>query len=371
MNIPDILLRAAAWAGVALVAMGPPGCGPAGPPLPPEESVKVPGEGTVVIYVEAERQVAGSILKTFTEQSGIEVRATFRAGMRDDFLAMVKAEAEAGRADLVWATTPLTAIELARAGLAVPFRPAGARPVPSQYRDRGYRWIGFAADPRVIIYNLDRVKKADAPQSIEDLTRARWAGRVALARIARGTPAFQAAALFTLWGEERARAFFDAVRAGGARIVENDAEVLRLVASGVADWGFVDLHTAICAKREAEPVNIVFPDRFSQGAVVAPHVAVLLNGAPHPAQARGLFAYLFSTETGWQLGQNDCALMTFLPRVPKPEWVPALDSFNITRLDNEAVFDAYRAQAAYVQAWGSPAAGAGPPAPPAAASPAP
>ena len=360
MTLTKTLPRLAIHTGIALVALCLLRCGPAREALPPEESVKVPGEGTVVIYVEAERLVAGPILKTFTSQSGIEVRATFREGMRDDFLAMVKAEAEAGRADLLWATTPLTAIDLARAGLAVPFRPAGARPVPSQYRDRGYRWIGFAADPRVIIYNSDRINKDDAPQSIEDLTRARWSGRVALAGIVRGTPAFQAAAIFALWGEERAHAFFEAVEESGARIVPDDAEVRRLVASGEADWGFVDLHTAICAKREAEPVNIVFPDRFSQGAVVAPHVAVLLNGAPHPAQARGLFAYLFSTETAWQLGQNDCALITFIPDVPKPEWVPGLGAFNVTRLDNEAVFEAYRAQAAYLQAWGGAPATAPP-----------
>ena len=351
----------ATWLAVVLGALSLPRCGPPREAPPPEESVRVPGEGVVVVYVEAERQIAGPILKTFTSQTGIEVRATFREGMRDDFLAMVKAEAQAGRADLVWATTPLTAIELARAGLAVPFRPAGARPVPAQYRDPGYRWIGFAADPRVIIYNSDRVGKEEAPQSIEELARARWAGRVALARIGRGTPAFQAAAIHALWGVERAHAFFEAIVDGGARIVPGDAEVRRLVASGEADWGFVDLHTAICAKREAEPVNIVFPDRFGQGAVVAPQVAVLLNGAPHPEQARGLFAYLFTTETAWQLGQNDCALITFIPDVPKPDWVPGLGAFNVTRLDNEAVYEAYRAQAVSFETWGAaPAARPGP-----------
>jgi ABC-type Fe3+ transport system substrate-binding protein/predicted small lipoprotein YifL len=343
--------------GVAALIVVLAGCGAQGPPLPPEESVAVPGGGTVAIFVEADRHIAGPILKLFSEQSGIEVRATYRAGMRDDFLAMVKAETAAGRADLVWATTPLTAIDLSRSGLAVPFRPAGARPVLAQYRDPLYRWIGFAVDPRVIIYNRDRVQPAGAPQSIEGLTSARWTGRVAMSRIARGTPAFHAAALFSRLGEERARAFFEAVRKNGARIAADDREVRRLVASGEADWGLVDLNVAICAKREADPVNIVFPDRFSQGAVVAPHVAVLLNGAPNPAQARGLHAFLFATETAWQLGQNDCALVTLLPEVPKPDWVPALGAFNVTRLDNDAVYDAYRAHADYFESWGAAAAG--------------
>ncbi|HEU4403262.1 MAG TPA: extracellular solute-binding protein [Candidatus Polarisedimenticolia bacterium] len=329
------------------------GCSPPGLPLPPEERVAVPGSGTVVVDVEAPKSIAGPLLKLFESQTGITAQATYLDPRRDDVVGRVKSDVAAGRADLVWAVSPLTAMALAEAGLTVPFRPAGARPIPGQYRDPRFHWIGFAADPRVIIYNSERLSHDEAPQSIEDLEGARWSGKVAMARIARGTAAFHAAALFTRWGAGPARAFFDKVRANGARVVADDAEVIRLVASGEALWGFVDLDAAIAAKREAQPIHIFFPDRMALGAIVPPQVAVLLRGAPHPAQAKGLFAYFFETEAAYQLAQNDRALVPLLPDIPKPDWVPSLPAFNVTQIDNQAVFQSYRDNAAYFESWGA------------------
>jgi iron(III) transport system substrate-binding protein len=335
-------------------------CAPSGPVLPPEESVKVPGDGSVVVYVEAPRYLVGPILKTFSEQSGVTVRATYREQAAGEFLDTVRTEAAAGRADLFVGVSSLSAVALARAGLAVPFRPLGARPVPTQYRDPGYRWIGFAVNPRVIIYNHDQMSKEEAPQSIDDLTEGRWAGKGVLAGLASGTPAYQAAALFARWGDAMARDRFDAILKAGNRIVGSDEEVRRLVTEGEVPWGVIDLDRAICSKRQADPINISFPDRLGIGAVMVPETVVLLKGAPNPAQARGLFAYMFATETAWQVGQNDCALMSLLPVVamgiPKPDWVPVLGAVNILSVDNEAVYDAWVRNQAYLSAWGRTAA---------------
>ena len=81
--------------------------------------------------------------------------------------------------------------------------------------------------------------------------------------------------------------------------------------------------------------------------------AVLLRKAPNLDQAKGLFAYLFSTETAWQLGQFDCALMSLLPDIPRPDWIPALGAVNVTQVDNQAVYDAYRDNAGFFASWGS------------------
>jgi iron(III) transport system substrate-binding protein len=332
------------------------GCGPATPPPPPEVAVRVPRGGEVTIYVEAPRHNAGPLLKTFSEQSGITVQARYRETLGDAFLDRLREDAKAGKADLVWTDSPLTAVALAREGLAEPFRPAGARPVPSQYRDPAFRWIGFAVNPRVILYNSERLKRDEAPTSIEEMTRGPWAGKGAMARLRRGPPAFQAGVLLALWGPDRARAYFDAIAKNGTLLLEGEAAVRDAVSSGQALWGVIDLDEGICAMRSAEPVHIFFPDRMSMGAVATPYTAVLLRSAPHPEQARGLFGWLFSTDAAWALGQNDCAVVTLLPDIPKPDWVPALGEFNVAPVDNERVYDLVRGDAAYFAAWG----GAGP-----------
>jgi iron(III) transport system substrate-binding protein len=309
-----------------------------------------------VIYVEAPRSIAGPILKSFSEQTGLEVHPVYGENAGTAFLLRVAEEAAAGRADLFWAATPLAAIDLARRGLAVPFRPVAARTVPSQYLDPGFRWIGFAVNPRVIIYNSNLVKREEAPQSINDLVQPPWGGKGVLARIRDGTSAFAAAAVFTVRGPESARSFFDQVLARGNRVVLDEEEVARQVASGGRQWGVTDLDVAIRANREGAPLHITYP-RLTLEAFMIPQVAVLLPHAPHPEQAKSLLAYLLTTETAYEIGRNDRALITLRSGVPKPDWLPPLGAFNVTRLDNEAIFDAFKKHSAYFTAWGGGDAG--------------
>src|SRR5262245_28568993 len=183
---------------VLIASVGSWCCGAGARYRPPEETVKVPGQGTVVVYVEAPRRIAGPVLKTFSEQTGIEVAATYRENLGERFLPTLKSRAEQGEVDLFWGETPLSAFGIVEAGLAVPFRPAGARPVPEQYRDREFRWIGFAVNPRVIIYNSNRLTREQAPTQTTDLSRPPWAGKGALSRLSSGPSAYHAAAILAL-----------------------------------------------------------------------------------------------------------------------------------------------------------------------------
>src|SRR5258706_9696201 len=133
-------------------------CGWMGPSLPPEEIVKVPGEGTVVVYVETPRRNAGPVLKTFEEQTGIKVSPVYRETLGDRFFPTLKSEAERGAADVFWGESPLSACALTEADLATPFRPAGARPVPAQYPDRGVPLIGLAANPPRVVHHHPKKK---------------------------------------------------------------------------------------------------------------------------------------------------------------------------------------------------------------------
>ena len=129
--------------------------------------------------------------------------------------------------------------------------------------------------------------------------------------------------------------------------------VLEAVVAGDSLWGFINLDLAICARRRNEPIHIFFPDRLSLGAIVPPWVVALLVGAPNVAQAKGLFGWLFHHDSAWQLGQYDCAVMTLLPNIEKPEWIPILGGVNVTQIDNQAVYDAWSDNLDYFTAWGA------------------
>src|SRR2546428_7927600 len=122
---PAILLAAAAQFA----------CGRGAAILPEEEVVEMPRQGTVVVYVEAPRRIAGPVLKTFEEQTGIKVNATYRENLGAQFVPTLKSQAERGAVDVFWGETPLSAYDIVDAGLAAPFRPAGAGPRPGQNPD--------------------------------------------------------------------------------------------------------------------------------------------------------------------------------------------------------------------------------------------
>src|SRR5262245_20529213 len=100
--------------------------------LPPEEAVEVPTGGEVVVFVEPPRYLPAPLLKMIADRSGMTVQAVYREDSPADFVDRVRAETRAGRADVFLGLGTLTAVSLTRDGLAVPFRPERARPVPPQ-----------------------------------------------------------------------------------------------------------------------------------------------------------------------------------------------------------------------------------------------
>ncbi|HUD72686.1 MAG TPA: ABC transporter substrate-binding protein [Dongiaceae bacterium] len=335
-RLPLLLLGAALLFGA---------CRPPDADLQPEETVEVPAEGEVVVYVETPRSLTGPLLKMIADRSGMTVQAVYQEDAPDQFLTRLHQEAVAGRADVFLGNGSLTAVGLAREGLATPYRAARARPVPPQYHDPGFRWLGYAGNPRVIAYNRDLIDRSEAPESLDALFTGPWAGKAAMTRPTLGSSAFQAAALISRLGDERGVDFYRKAAAAGNRLVDGDAEVRRLVASGEVAWGVLDFDQATLAGREAQPVGLRIPDGLGYGAVVVPHVAMLLRGAPHPAQARGCIDRLFGGNVTRMLGESDNALLTFLPIVSmgikKPEWLPLLGALNVLPVDNEQAFDAF------------------------------
>src|SRR5204862_546800 len=91
--------------------------------------------------------------------------------------------------------------------------------IPARYRDPAGYWTGFAARARVIDYNTDQVKPAEAPASVRDLADPRWKGRAGLANPLFGTTTTQVAALWSLWGDQAAKRFLAEVKDNRVKIV--------------------------------------------------------------------------------------------------------------------------------------------------------
>jgi len=253
----------------------------------------------VVPYASVDQVFSEPLFRSFEEESGIRVRAVFdtEETKSTGVLNRIIAEAGAPQADVFWSGDPARAFILIARGLVEPYRSPNAERIPPGFRSEDGTWTGFAARARVLLVNTDLVGEAERPVSIRDLADPRWQAQTAIANPLFGTTTMHVAALFTVWGEDTAKAFFEELKMNDVRVASSNGEVKRLVVSGEVAFGLTDTDDAYAAVQEGAPVAIVYPDGDDLGTLVMPTVAVLIRGAPHPEAAKQLIDHLLTART--------------------------------------------------------------------------
>ncbi len=259
------------------------------------------------------------------------------------------AERDRPRADVFWNNEVAQTIVLKERGLLEPYRSPSADPIPAAFKDPDGYWTGFAARGRVIIYNTDLVN--EPPSSVMDLLDERWERRAAIANPLFGTTATHAAALFALWGEDRAKEFFQGVRKNDIAILSGNANVRDLVASGEYAWGLTDTDDANGAVEDGRPAKWIFPDQGAgeMGTLIVPNTVALVKGAPHPEAARKLIDYLLSPDVEAALSRMRSIQIPLNPSVSAPATVPKLDTIKTLDVSFAAIARAMPSSAAFLK----------------------
>lgn len=288
----------------------------------------------VVVYVSEDQVFSEPILKDFERDAGIRVRAVFdtEEAKSTGVMNRLIAEKNNPQADVYWANEPIRAELLKQLGLAAPYRSPNAEGVPAAYKDPEGYWTGFSARARVLIVRSGVVAP---PASLVDYAAPRFKGRAVIANPLFGTTGVQMAALFSLWGEERAARFLEAMTRNSVKISTSNGESADLVASGEFDFSLVDSDDAVNRARQGKPVRMIYPDQgeTEAGMLILPNALVLTHGAPHAEQAKSLVDYLLSGETERKLAFADCAQIPLHPGVETPPDVPKIESLKTMRAD--------------------------------------
>lgn len=250
-----------------------------------------------MVYCSLDEPYARPILAEYERRSGVRVVPGFdtEATKSLGLAQQIRAERARPRADVFWSSEAVRLIRLKHDGLLEAYRSPSAEGIPGRYRDSEGYWTGFAARARVLVYDKRRVRRP--PASLLDLTAARWRGEVALCNPRVGTAATEAAALFSLLGEGRARQFYGALRRNGARFVDGNAVAAEWTARGEVSLGLTDSDDAYLRQDRWLPLGLAFPDQDSIGTLLIPNTAALIKGAPHAQEGRWFLDYLLSAET--------------------------------------------------------------------------
>ena len=307
---------------------------------------------TVVVYVSEDQVFSEPVLKDFERETGVAVRALFDTEEAKSTGAMNRliAEKDNPQADVYWANEPIRAEALKQRGISAPYVSPNAAGIPDAFKDPEGFWTGFSARARVLVARSGLKVK---PDSILAYTDPRWKGKAVIANPLFGTTTAQVAALFTVWGDARAKAFLDQLKKNGVKISTSNGESADLVASGAFDFALVDSDDGVSRMRQHRPVEMIYPDQRGDqpGCLIVPNAALLIQGAPHPANATKLIDYLLSKETERKLAYADCAQIPLHAGVDTPPQVRRIETVQPMRINFAEVARKMQEIQPYLKTW--------------------
>jgi iron(III) transport system substrate-binding protein len=256
----------------------------------------------VVVYTSVDQPVAEPILREFERKTGIKVdvqtdtEATKSAGLA----ARLQAEKANPQADVWWGNEVFHTINLAESGVLAAYESASAKDIPQQFKDPQHRWAGYCLRARVLAVST----AAGAPPDVKNVTGLEamrtpaFRNRIAMARPSAGTTGGHVSALYALWGNEKADAFFRDLRGNGVKLLGGNSVVADQVGQGTVWVGMTDNDDVDAGKKAGGQLEMVLPDQGPQGhgTLTIPCTVGLVAGAKHTDAAKKLIDYLLSAE---------------------------------------------------------------------------
>lgn len=308
----------------------------------------------VVVYVSEDQVFSEPILRGFEKDTGIRVKAVYDTEETKSTGAMNRLIAEKGnpQADVYWANEPIRAITLKQKGISTPYVSPNAEGIPDNFKDMQGYWTGFSARARVLIVS-EKGLIYQTPISIYAYTDERWQNKGVIANPLFGTTTSWIAALFTVWGDERARDFMKRMKENSTKVSTSNGESTMLVVNNEFVFSLVDSDDATNAIRAGKPVMQITPDQEEDGVgcLVLPNVTVLIKEGPNPENGKALIDYLLSPQTERKLAFADCAQIPLHEGVETPDDVIKIEELKLMKVDFEAVAKKLQEIQPYLKEW--------------------
>jgi len=259
-----------------------------------------------VLYTSVDEPYARPVVEAFEKKTGIHVTllTDAEASKSVGLAQRVLAEKDHPQADVWWDNECFLAINLADQGVLAAYDSPAGRDIPARYKDPDHRWAGSVLRVRVMVSTGDT-----RAVHLTDLLHADMKKRIAIARPTAGTTGGHVAALYVLWGSQRADAFFHGLRDNGVSLLGGNSVVAETVARGDMRAGLCDNDDAADAASEVGKLNTIMPDQGEgeDGTLAMPCAVALVHNCPHPNAARQLIDYLLSAEVDRELLEHKFA----------------------------------------------------------------
>ena len=294
------------------------------------DAAKAKAEGKVIWYTSTPIEQGQKIADAFQKETGIKVEM-FRSG-GSAILRRFQQEMDAGRVavDVLTHSEPPAAKALGKKGLFVAFKPKNFDKVPDAAKDPTGLFVGQRLNMMTHYLRSDKVAAADEPKSWDDLTDAKYKGKLVMS-----DPSFTSLQVSVVGTLSKARGwgFYEKLRANDVMIVQGNQQVSdmlkrgeRLIAVGALDSYAADL------KKEGHQIKTLYPP---DGIFVIPSPTSVVKGSPNPNAAK-LFAEFMIGDTAQKMFPADGGYSARTDIGP-PQGSPDLKSLKILVVDDDFI----------------------------------
>lgn len=210
------------------------GCAPAEETPAPVASEALVQKDNLVLYTGRAEALIQPLIDMFTEETGITVEVRYAGSA--ELAAQLLEEGDNSPADVFLAQDAGALGAIAKAGLFAPIPTEALALVDRQFSDIDGFWVGVSGRARILNYNPERV--TELPESVLDLLKPEWKGRIAIAPTNASFQAFVTAMRITE-GDEVAAMWLAGMKEN-AVIFEKNGGILDAVETGVVDAGLIN-----------------------------------------------------------------------------------------------------------------------------------
>jgi iron(III) transport system substrate-binding protein len=245
----------------------------------------------LVVYSGRSEGLVGSILQDFDEANP-NIKLDVRYNSTPTLANQVIAESEQCPADVLWFQD--SGYLSALGDRLLPLPTSITATIPARFQATDKRWIGITGRLRVLVYNAQKLKAEDLPQSLFDLSDSKWKGRLGWAP---GNASMHAhvSALRQLWGEEKTRDWLKAMKANAPIRFPKNSPQVKAAHSGEIDLGWVNHYYLHKLKQDGyQAKNYSFPNAEDAGNLLMLSGVGIRAGTKNENAAVRLLHYLLT-----------------------------------------------------------------------------
>lgn len=286
----------------------------------------------LTVYSGRNEELIGPLLETFEQETGIELNV--RYGDTAELASTIREEGDNSPADVFFSQDGGALGALQKDGRLEKLPQAALDRVPSRYRSTLGDWVGTSGRSRVLAYDKRELTDDQVPDSVFDLTKPEWKGRVSWAPTNASFQSF-VTAMRKLRGDDATEAWLRDMKANGVKSYENNIAQRDAIAAGEIDVALLNHYYVLEAVAEEGtdyPVGLHFLPASDPGSLVNVAGVGILKTTDHREDARRLVGFLLGPEAQSYFAEKTKEY-PLVAGNEAPAGVPALDDLTAVEFD--------------------------------------